>query len=227
MTCRARPLFLVLLGLLSGCVTTGGNERIDNIPMYGQPEIERPAAWKQADEEFIRKAVGGLGSREVASEVWYEEGQRFLRERNLDYAMRRFNQSWLLNPENYQPYWGFARVMVETDRFDEAIKYFEMAEIQCNDPYQKTALLSDFGVAYNWKAKLAPEYFAKANRKFAESVALEPSYPNSWRRWAFSLYDEGDYAGAWKKVKKAQGLNARPLPESFLTALREKAHEPQ
>jgi hypothetical protein len=44
--------------------------RIDNIPMYGQPEIPRPDFLKKADEDFIKQAVAGLGSREKASEAW-------------------------------------------------------------------------------------------------------------------------------------------------------------
>jgi len=98
---RITSFIFVLLELivLSGCVS-GGGTRIDNFPMYGQPGIERPEFLKKADAEFIEKAVSGIGSREDASEVWWHEADRYMNEGNLDYAMRRYNQSWLLNPNN-------------------------------------------------------------------------------------------------------------------------------
>jgi tetratricopeptide (TPR) repeat protein len=211
--------------LLVGC-TTGGGTRIDNIPMYGQPDLERPEILKKADEDFIKKAASGFGSREEASKAWYTQGDRFLREGNLDYGMRRYNQSWLLNPNNYQPYWGFARVMLELDKVDEAIKYLEKAEALINDPYQEVALLADIGSAYTYKGKQTPSFFTKANEKFEESVELDATYPNSWRRWAFSLYEQGDYHGAWEKVNKAEALNARPFPASFIANLEDKLPRP-
>ena len=189
--------------LLLGCATSGGT-RIDNVPMYGQPEIERPAFLKKADEDFVQKASTGFGSREEASKAWWSQGEKFMSEGNLDYAMRRYNQSWLLNPNSYQPYWGFARVMLEQNKVDDAIKYLEKAESLIEDPYQKVALLADMGSAYSHKGIGSPEYFEKANQKFEESVALDPTYPNSWRRWAFSLYDQGNFKGAWEKVEKAE-----------------------
>ncbi len=209
---------ICLFGMIAGCVSTGGT-RIDNIPMYGQPEIERPDILKKADQDFINKASKGIGSREEASKVWWGQAERFMREGNLDYAMRRYNQSWLLNPNNYQPYWGFARVLMEQDKIDEAIKFLEKAESLVDDHYQKVALLADMGSAYTYKAKDEPHYFEKANTKFEESIQLEAAYPNSWRRWAFSLYEQKSYSDAWQKVIKAQELGARPFPPEFLTAL--------
>ena len=84
-------LFSIFLSvMLIGCASTGGT-RIDNIPMYGQPEIERPKMLKKVDEAFIKKASSGFGTREEASKAWFAQGERFLSEGNLDYGMRRYN----------------------------------------------------------------------------------------------------------------------------------------
>lgn len=98
--------FFVHFISLSGCATGSSEQRIDNIAMYGQPEIARPDFLKKADEDFIKQATSGFGSREAASKAWFAEAEKFMSQRNLDFAMRRYNQSWLLNPNNYQPYWG-------------------------------------------------------------------------------------------------------------------------
>ncbi len=218
------------VGFLSGCVTTGGT-RIDSVPMYGQPTLERPEALKRADEEFIKQASEGIGGREKASVAWWMEGDKYMREGNLDYAMRRYNQSWLLNPNSFRPYWGFGRVLLEQGQLDESIKLLEKANQLVDDEYQKVALLTDTASVYSVKANNSAnsiseraKYFSLANRYFEESSKLDPTYPNSWRSWARSLYFEGRYAEAWQKVNAARSRGAQ-FPTQFIRALEEKMPE--
>lgn len=221
-------------GVIAGCATVPG-DRIDNIPMYGQPSIPRPEILKLADDAFIVSASAGLGSRENASKAWAAQGDRFMGEGNFDFAMRRYNQSWLLNPNNFQPYWGFGRVLLEFGKLDEALEHFETANKLVDDPFQKVALLADTATAYSTKGSRTSvdntnersKYFALANQHYEESVRLDASYPNSWRSWARSLYFEGRYAEAWDRVKKAKALNAPAFPPAFIRALEEKFPEPK
>lgn len=222
-----------LVLLLGGCATTSGT-RIDNIPMYGQPKIERPEILKKADEDFIKQATSGFGSREAASKAWHAQAEKFMQEDNLDYAMRRYNQAWLLNPNNYQPYWGFARIVAEQDKLDDAIAYLEKAKSLCDDNYQKVALLSDAGSIYSYKADSIPKerraerirYFALADRNFLESTGLDPKYSDAWLRWSHSNFREGKYTEAWERLKKARSLGAKETP-IYLKALEEKMPEPK
>jgi tetratricopeptide (TPR) repeat protein len=116
---------------------------------------------------------------------------------------------------------GFARVMVETDKFNEAIKHFETAKKLCDDQYQRVALLSDTGVAYSFARN-----FEFANEQFRQSTALDPKYPNAWLRWSQSLFREGNYEESWAKHKQARALGAA-IPDSFTRALTEKMPEPR
>ncbi|MET0071640.1 MAG: hypothetical protein ABW096_16510 [Candidatus Thiodiazotropha sp.] len=227
-------IILVTIVLLVSCVS-GGGTRIDNIPMYGQPDTERPESLKKADEDFIRQAVNGIGNREEASKVWWHEAEKYMNEGNLDYAMRRYNQSWLLNPNNYQPYWGFARVMVAKRQYEESFKYFQKAAELINDPYEKPALLSDYAIAYHNKANSLPltdkqqrvKYFNLANSYFEKATNSDPEYPKSWLKWAFSLYFQENYQESWAKVKNAQKIEPGIVPDSFLSDLRTKLPEPK
>ena len=222
MSSLQRIALISLAIVITSCATSTPGPRIDNVPMYGQPGTPRPEVLQKADEDFIKNASAGFGgSREIASEAWYTQGDRFMTERNLDYAMRRYNQSWLLDPNNYQPYWGFARVMVQTDRFDEATQYFETARKLCDDNYQKVALLSDAGVAYSYSGN-----FQLANKRFQESTELDSKYANAWLRWSRSLHREGNYAEAWSKLQQARLLGSR-APEAYLRDLSEKMPEPR
>ena len=204
------PILLVAL-LLTSCASVPNEKRIDNLPMYGQPEIPRLEYMQKADEDFIRRAAAGFGGdRHKASIAWHTQAEKFMAEGNVHYAMRRYNQSWLLDPENYLPYWGFGRVMVDRDKIDEAIKYFETANALFNDPYQKSSLFSDTGSVYSYKAESIPSekiterkyYFDLANQYFKNSTLDDPSYPIPWYRWAFSLYEQGRYEDAWKKLTR-------------------------
>jgi len=234
---RKVTLSILLSGAIAGsfCSVSAQEQRIDNIPMYGQPAIPRPEHLKKADEDFIKEAVAGLGTREKASKVWFAQGDEYMQKRNLDFAMRRYNQSWLLNPNNYQPYWGFGRVMLERGKFEEAIQHLERAKDLVDDQYQKIALLVDLGTAYSVSAETVVKtsatdgarFFALANQTYSEALSLDPKYGNGWRRWAMSLYEQGDYAQAWEKVKQARAQNARPLPPAFLRALEQKMPEPR
>ena len=222
-------IFLLLISLFANAEDA---LRVDNIPMYGQPEIVRPDALKKADEDFVKKVVDGFGPGEAASKAWWAQAEKFMQKLDLDMAMRRYNQSWLLNPNNYQPYWGFGRVMLEQGKPTEAIKYLEKSKELIDDKYQKVALLADIGATYtnlaqSCSAEEKSRLFTLANTNFSEAAALDSSYGNAWRRWAVSLYEQSDYAGAWEKVKAAKANNARPFPPAFLQALEQKLPEPR
>ena len=124
--------------------------------------------------------------------------------------------------------------MLQTGKFDDAIQHLEKSKQLCDDQYQKVALLADLGSAYSTKAEHTPtdqkvekeRVFALANQSFTESTSLDPTYGNSWRRWAMSLYEQGNFAGAWEKVKRARLQNARPFPPAFLQALEKQLPEP-
>lgn len=222
----------MLAVIIQGCMSTGGS-RIDNVPMYGQPELLRPDFLKKADEDFINKSISGFnGSREKASKAWAKVANDFFNEGNLDYAMRRYNQSWLLNENNYQPYWGFGQVMIMQGDIDKAIKFYEKAKTLIDDEYQKPALYADLGLAYSHKARSLNDpnerslYFSKASNYFMESAGLDSTYPIVWEGWANSLYHEKKFKEAWGKVKKADEMG-HPVHPKFLESLRKEMPEPK
>lgn len=223
--------------LAGGCNTTNsanGVVRIDNVAMYGQPRTPRPPALQKADADFIRNVTAEFGDAKRASIIWADQGERYAAEGNLDYAMRRYNQAWLLNPDNFRAFWGFGRVSLEFNRYDETIEHLERARALCDNDYQRPALLSDLATAYSFKAKEAPgldadqrsALFGKANDYFAQSTALDPRYAGSWKRWAISLHREARFADAWAKVKHARQLGVADFSPSFLTTLAKALPEP-
>lgn len=209
---------------LNACAAPPSGPRIDNIPMYGQPGIPRPAFLQKADADFVASASRGFGGdRKFASKAWVDQAARFLGQRNFDYALRRLNQAWLLDASNYEVYWNFGRVMLEQDKFQEGIDFIGQAIQLCGDDYQLSGLQSDLGTAYSYLAeslsKKIPtdgsDAFAKANESFLKSVSLDPKNGNAWRRWSISLAMENRPVDAAEKFKRAQELGAAALPPAL------------
>jgi tetratricopeptide (TPR) repeat protein len=226
---------LITVVLLAGCASPPMVNPHDELPMYGQPEIVRSDGERKGDDLFIGMAMAGFaGSRKAASIAWAKEAGKHLNGMDYDYAMRRYNEAWLLDPENYLAYWGFGRLALQANRFDLSVGFLEKALAMCADPIQRPAVLSDLGTAYSIRASEIPAStpeerrgdFALANRAFQESTTLNDHWGPIWTSWAKSLAREGKYADAWTKVRKARSLGAH-MPETFLNDLRAKLAEPK
>lgn len=71
------------------------------------------------DKDFVDSfAARGLSRRQGSNEA-AAIGWQYMRRRDIPTAIKRFNQAWLLDPENYEPYWGFATVIMDRDKDPE------------------------------------------------------------------------------------------------------------
>lgn len=211
------------------------SDTADGLPMFGQPEIVRPENLKQRDEAFIRDATVRFGSRRAGSTALAVQGWTAARAKQFDLAMQYFNQAWLLNPKNYQVFWGFGAIMSQRGKLIEAIAHLETARELVDDPSQRVALLCDLGTVHSEYAARLPadreleraQHFVKANSRFTESLENDPKFAMSWREWAMSLYEQDRYSEAWVKVERARELGAEPFPPEFLKKLSAKMPEPK
>jgi tetratricopeptide (TPR) repeat protein len=228
--------------LLVGCTTAqqkGGttaprNSGYNNLPMFGQPGIQRPEHLKEADRWLIAYATAKGGSSEEASDAFISEALRYLQEKNYDLAMHRFNQAWLLNAENYYAYAGFGKVLFAQGKFGESAEHFQRAIDLSKDQPQRHAIVAELGTVYSfWAASpsqsegMRARLFEFANERFRESTAEDSSYGEAWCQWASSLYREGNYAQSWAKVREAREQSKPAFTPKFLRELAEKMPEPK
>lgn len=89
-------------------------------PMYGGPDHVKTPHQLEADEKFIQTVTQGGQSRERASQAVAVGGWQFFNKGDLSTAMKRFNQAWLLDPNNPETYKGFAAILKKQGRMDEA-----------------------------------------------------------------------------------------------------------
>jgi tetratricopeptide (TPR) repeat protein len=229
LVCWTGCFFLVLPAMAA---QTDG---VDQLPMFGQPEIVRPEDLKKADEAFIRDSTLRFGSRHAGSQALATKGWAAVRAKQSDLAMQYFNQAWLLDPKNYRVFWGFGALMSERGKLDEAIEHLETARAVVDNSVQRVALLCDLGTVHSEYAARLPaereleraQHFVKANSRFTESLENDPKFAMSWREWAISLYEQGRYSEAWVKVQRARELRAEPFPPEFLKKLSTKMPEPK
>jgi len=221
--------------LIAAPLNAAESPSADSLPMFGQPKIARTDEQKKADEAFILDAALRYGNRQAGSNTLATQGWAAVRAKQLDLAMQRFNQAWLLNPKNYSAFWGFGAVLSEKGRLSEALDQLEKARELVEDPIQRVALLCDLGAVHSAYAASLPrekeleraQHFVLANSRFTESLENDPKFAPSWREWAISLYDQERYSEAWLRVQKARELKAEPFPPDFLKKLTAKMPEPK
>ncbi|TNF99262.1 MAG: hypothetical protein EP297_06020, partial [Gammaproteobacteria bacterium] len=179
-------------------------KQINLIPMYGYPEIQKTEDQIKADEKFIKTFSDSRkkSSREFAARGWY-----YLQEGDEDTSMRRFNQSWLLDPDYYSPHWGFGVLLKLDDRAGEAVVHFDKALSLIDEQNkEKPRLLLDAAGAYAIQGRLAKtnnktrseEYFHKANQLIDEAILISPEFGAAYIFGAQIYYDQGDYKKAWE-----------------------------
>ena len=88
------------------------------------------ADWQKAADDAYIKATDEEyhGDRKKASTDTAMRGWQLLAGGDLEGAMRRFNQAWLLNNNSGIALWGMAAVETEWEKFDESLKLFAEAQ---------------------------------------------------------------------------------------------------
>ncbi|MDH3806909.1 MAG: hypothetical protein OEU90_15760, partial [Gammaproteobacteria bacterium] len=90
---------------------------VNELPMYG--EYEKTEWQKQVDEQFFDTVLPDFGGdREAAAEQFARIGWNCYYEGKKSTAIKRFNQAWLLHPDNQNALWGFAVISRERGKME-------------------------------------------------------------------------------------------------------------
>lgn len=226
-------IFLVVLLCLTWVTSLSAQSKpgLDTslIPMYGG--IEKDVGQKIADAEFVAEAGKLAGSRQKASEEFVKKGwEAFFSKRDLMMAMRRFNQAWLLNPENSDVLWGFGVLSGAMNKIDDSVDFLRQASEKLHD---NARILNDLGFSLTIAADLCGDpdeslkMLKEAHGCFARAEKIEPAYEPLYSNWAITLFYARQYAIAWEKVTKAEQLGGKTLNPMFLRDLEAKMPRPR
>ena len=171
---------------------------INELPMYGgrpkTPEMIR------SDGEFVKKSIEAAGSAEKAAEAVLKIGWGYIKGNDPRSAIKRFNQAWLLAPEDGRVYWGFGAAVGQQGRTEEAIRFFEKADRLLPGDAN---FFSDFGYAYLRKGsasantpETASACYDRAISLFEKARGVDPNYGGIYAQTGPSCSNlKGDYRG--------------------------------
>ena len=116
------PILLVLIAF-----SCQSQKKIDNTqPMYG--EVEKSEKYKDIDKEFINECLNTYGTIDSAVSFHLDYAWRYYYHNELENAMKRFNQVWLLNPEYPDSYFGFASLLETQGKTEKAIRFYRIGK---------------------------------------------------------------------------------------------------
>jgi tetratricopeptide (TPR) repeat protein len=114
---------ILILTIFSSCQSQ--ENKVDNtLPMYG--EISKSKEHQEIDDEFIQDCLEQFGSVDSSVNVQIDHAWRYFYNDDLETAMKRFNQAWLLNPEFPDSYFGFASLLEMQNKSKEATRYYNL-----------------------------------------------------------------------------------------------------
>jgi Tfp pilus assembly protein PilF len=191
---------------------------------YSAPVNEQPffgfaaksAEEKAADEKFVDAIVGATGSREKAFDETTLRGWRAINAGKIKEAAVRFNQAFLILPEQSRVYHGFA--VVAQARFNDLDAADELFRIALDRPNPVKALKADYG-----RFLLVAKRPRDAQSVLEQAVREAPDFGDAWTNLAWARFQNGDAAAACVAAEEA--ARHRPSNNSMgdLTAVRSVA----
>lgn len=231
-------LYALIIILSISCKTTGetsnkkqnlppAHVNINTLPLYGG--YDKTEDQQEADRKFVTTVIEEAGSREAAVSHFLKRGWEYLWNGDLETAVMRFNQVWLLDSENYEAYWGLAISQLMENKYEEGLLLLN----QANSLNSFDGDLSfDTGLAYTRYANTlrnnepdnteqireaenkALEYFMNAEMWGHRSPAL-------YNNWA-ALYIKNNQLSLAERViqnASSQGIEVDPLLINYLNEL--------
>jgi tetratricopeptide (TPR) repeat protein len=199
---RHRGISMVLTFLIGSVFQIALAQDISLEPKYGsQPKNE---AQKAADTQFLATIDEQYkGDRKQAADDLSNQGWQFLRQGNVQDAMKRFNQAWLIDRSKGSALWGMAVIQAGSGKFDEALKLFAEADpIMGSDIDFSTDYAKATGIA--WVQAKNDALLEDALSRFAQVYEKAPQHTLNLQNWAITLFYVGNYAEAWNRIKLAE-----------------------
>ena len=181
-----------------------------------------------SDKEFIELMLEEFeGDTIAASNKMSEVGFTYLyRRRDFKTAMKRFNQAYLLNPNNADAYYGYGTVYFNLGAMTEAREQYDKG-LLLNPNHN--AMLTDYGTTYLGdyyssveKNEKKPErHLETATKYLNKALAVDPKDSNALYKLSIVHLYAGDCKKAKQYLDKAKALenpNITPAYEAELNA---------
>lgn len=204
--------------------STAFADQVRQAPMYGGIDRSQNPELFEQDNELIAKATRTFGTREHASEGYIEHGFNYYSKNDLDKSMMRFNQAWLLNPENPYSYLGFALLMNKEEQYCKAYEMFKTAN---EKGLKENGFLADYGYTTAECARLKnndeKKLLFKVSNQLHESALRHSNnklLAYVYQSWAKSYYLQNNLIKAREMINQSIKLGGK-IDDSFLNTLKD------
>jgi Tfp pilus assembly protein PilF len=167
---------------------------INEQPFYGF--VEKSAALREADDQFLTGIVRLTGSREAAFRQTAARGWRALGIGNSSEAALRFNEAYLLLPEESEVYHGLAAVAQA--RFNDVEFAEELFKIALRQPHPLKLVKADYG-----RLLMIAKRPRDAQPVLEQAVIDVPEFGDAWSNLALARLQNGDTAAACAAAQEA------------------------
>jgi Tfp pilus assembly protein PilF len=171
---------------------------------------------KAADEKFIDAIVAATASREKAFEETSKRAWLAIQAGRVREAAIRFNQAFLISPEQSTVYHGFA--VIAQARFNDFDAADELFKIALKQPNPVKALKADYG-----RLLLIAKRPRDAQEVLDQAVKESPDFGDAWTNLAWARFQNGDAAAACAAAEEAAKKRPSNNSISDLTAVRSVA----
>jgi Tfp pilus assembly protein PilF len=225
-TIRAAALVATLAPTLAAAAETV--EMVPGVQVtkrtYSAPTNEQPFLGfavkspedKAADEKFVDAIVAATGSREKAFEETSKRAWLAIQAGRVREAAIRFNQAFLISPEQSTVYHGFA--VIAQARFNDFDAADELFKIALKQPNPVKALKADYG-----RLLLIAKRPRDAQEVLDQAVKESPDFSDAWTNLAWARFQNGDAAAACAAAEEAAKRRPSNNSVSDLTAVRNVA----
>ena len=193
----------IIIGLASIITATGSFAK--EMPLW--EGVQKTAQMQEADKKFIESVRRSTNNNpQIGAKRAIELGWQSFQNQDVETAIRRFNQAWLLDPENPSIYWGFALTTHQRGEPSETVERW-FAEAEKRIP-NAAPLLSDHGRTLEERNEdaRAAEYFKRA-------LAIDPNHVEAHIGMARIAQKTGDQSAYELHLKELDRLQ-RNAPAS-------------
>jgi tetratricopeptide (TPR) repeat protein len=159
----------------------------------------------EADNEFFNACDKQFNTRKEASAYYSSRGWDYFYKNDMETAMKRFNQAWLLDSLNYQSYWGFGNIYGMNNKYSESLEYFNMAEkLNNKNPRLLESMSSSYLNIFNETKDVV--YLDKGIEYLKKSFAIDSSNNRvlSFLVKAYNYYVQRDSATKYLRIIDAR-----------------------
>ncbi len=169
-----------------------------------------------ADANFVNAIIQAAGTREKAFEETTKRGWRAINANRMGEAAQRFNQAFLISPEQSGVYQGFAAVTLA--RFKDLDATEELFKVALKQPHPMKALNADYG-----RFLLIAKRPKDAQPVLEQAVKDAPDFADAWTNLAWARFQNGDQAAACAAAEEASKQRPSATSAGDLTAVRDRA----